>query len=143
MRGRRAAGPEYVWKLDGSAQACARLEVILQTLGGGQTVQRACSALGVASTRFHQLRQDALQAALGSLEPGPVGRPARPAEDPRIASLEEEIRALRLQLKAAGVRAELAATLPRLVGQAEAPPEQDAGKKAPRRRTKRPVRRRR
>jgi hypothetical protein len=141
MRGRRASGPGYVWKLDGSTQACARLEVILETLCGGQSVQGACAELGVAGTRFHQLRQVALQAALHSLEPAPVGRPARAAEDPRIASLHQEIRELRLQLQAASVRAELAAILPRVVA---GPVQEEAeGKKASRRRAKRPSRRRR
>jgi hypothetical protein len=129
--------------LDGSAQACARLEAILQTLGGNQTVQGACSALGVAATRFHQLRQVALQAALDRLEPAVVGRPARAAEDPRIACLQQEIGELRLQLQAAQVRAELAALLPRAVEGSATPPAESEGKKASRRRTKRPLRRRR
>jgi hypothetical protein len=142
MRGRRASGPHYVWKLDGSDQACARLEVILQTLGGSLSVQSACAALGVAATRFHQLRQTALQAALARLEPAPVGRPARPAEDPRVASLRQEILELRLQLQAAEVRALLAAVLPRVV-EDSAVAQEAVGKKASRRRSQRPTRRRR
>jgi hypothetical protein len=143
MRGRRASGPDYVWKLDGSMLACARLEAILHTVGGTRSLQGACSELAIAPTRFHQLRQVALQAALASLEPGQVGRPARAAEDPRIALLHEEIRQLQLQLQAANVRTELATILPRVVEDAAAPAAEVEGKKASRRRTKAPVRRRR
>jgi hypothetical protein len=145
-RGRRPTGPDYVWKLTGSAQACQRLEVILQTLGGAQSVAGACSVLGIAPTRFHQLRQEALQAAVQSLEPGLAGRPAsRTPVDPRIDQLRAEVRDLQLQLQAAEVRAELAAVLPRLAGPPPAPTsgEEDEGKKTSRRRTKRPHRRRR
>lgn len=141
MRGRRPTGPEYVWKLDGSQQACRRLEVILQTLTAEQSVQQACGVLGIAATRFHQLRQEALQAALARLEPGQAGRPSRPAEDPRISQLQAEIHELRLQLQAASVRAELAAILPRL-GDAAATAGEGEGKKSSRRRPSRSGRRR-
>lgn len=131
-----------MWKLDGSEQAAQRLEAILQTLGGEQTVRGACAALGIAPTRFHQLRQEALQAALERLEPGQVGRPSRPAPDPQITQLQAEIADLRLQLKAVSVQAELAAVLPRVMVDPSPPATEDEGKKASRRRTKRPVRRR-
>jgi hypothetical protein len=102
MRGRRPTGPEYVWKLQGSQQACRRLEVILRTLGGEQSVQAACAELGIAPTRFHQLRQEALQAALRGLEPGQAGRPATAAQDPRLSQLQAEIHELRLAVQAEG-----------------------------------------
>jgi hypothetical protein len=142
MRGRRPTGPAYVWKLEGSPVACRRLEAILQTLGGGQSVQQACAGLGVAATRFHQLRQEALQAALASLEPGQAGRPSRRPQDPRISQLQAEVRELRLQLQAASVRAELAALLPRLAEGGAATAEEGEGKKARRRRPSRSGRRR-
>jgi hypothetical protein len=141
MRGRRPTGPEYVRKLDGSEQACRRLEVILQTIGGETSVQQACAALGIAATRFHQLRQVTLQAALARLEPGQAGRPSRAAEDPRISQLQAELDELRLQLQAASVRAELAAILPRL-GDGASTAREDDGKKAARRRPSRSGRRR-
>lgn len=141
MRGRRATGPEYVWKLQGSQQACRRLEVILRTLGGAQSVQAACAELGIAPTRFHQLRQEALQAALWGLEPGQAGRPSKAAQDPRISQLEAEVHELRLAVQAAEVRSDITALLPRLDASAAAAGEDD-GKKARRRRHQRPGRRR-
>jgi hypothetical protein len=150
MRGRRPTGPEYVWKLDGSSLACQRLQVILQTLGGEQSLQDACAELGIAPTRFHQLRQEALQAALAELEPGRAGRPGRAPQDPRISQLEAEVHELRLQLQAANVRAEIAAVLPLPAGRqgrchedAAAAVEQPEAKKTRRRQHKRPSRRRR
>src|SRR5262249_59536399 len=83
MRGRRPAGPGYVEQLDGSTTAKERLKVILETLTGRCRVQEACLRLGICEQRFHQLRQQALEAALAGLEPGTPGRPARqrsPAE---------------------------------------------------------------
>jgi hypothetical protein len=141
MRGRRPTGPAYVWKLHGSQQACRRLQVILQTLGGEQSVQQACAALGIGSSRFHELRQEALQAAVQSLEPGQAGRPSRPAEGPRLQQQQAEIRELRLHLQAAQVRAELAAVLPGLGIAATVVPQDNDGKKACRRRSQRSSRR--
>ena len=59
--------------------------LILQTLAGQTRVQQACAELGVGETRFHQLRLDALQAAVDQLELRPAGRPALPPIDPHIA----------------------------------------------------------
>jgi len=127
MRGRLPAGPEYVEKLQGPADAKRRLEVILRTVAGACRVQEACEELGVSEARFHQLRQEALQAALDGLTPRPPGRPAAPPADARVAELERQNEALRLELLAAQTREEIALVLPRLAGDAP-------GKKARRRR---------
>ena len=134
MRGRLPAGPEYVEKLQGPADVKRRLEVILRTLSGACRVQEACEELGVSEARFHQLRQEALQAALDGLTPRPPGRPAAPPADPRLAELERQQEALRLELLATQTREEIALVLPRLARAGEVVPEDAAGKKARRRR---------
>jgi hypothetical protein len=115
MRGRHAAGPEYVTKLHGSCEARERLQVILETMFGRCRVVAACAQLGVGEVRFHVLRQHALQAAVDSLEARPAGRPRRvePDSAARIRELEEEVQALRIELRAARTREEIALALPR------------------------------
>jgi len=134
MRGRVPAGPEYVEKLQGPADAKHRLEIILRTLAGTCRVQEACAELGVSEARFHQLRQEALQAALDGLAPRPPGRPAAAPADPRVAELERRQEALRLELLAAQTREEIALVLPRLAQAGPAGPGDGEGKKARRRR---------
>lgn len=134
MRGRLPAGPEYVEKLHGPADVKRRLEIILRTLAGTCRVQEACEELGVSEQRFHQLRQEALQAALDGLLPRPAGRPAAPPVDPRVAQLQEQNEALRLELLAAQTREEIALVLPRLAQAPEAATGDGEGKKARRRR---------
>ncbi len=115
MRGRRAAGPEYVEKLTGPAQEKRRLEVILRTLSGECRVAEACEMLGVCESRFHALRHQALQAALDGLAPRPPGRPAAP---PTAAPAGED--EARLELEAARVGEEIALVLPALAAKAAA-----------------------
>ena len=105
--------------------------MILRTVAGACRVQEACEELGVSEARFHQLRQEALQAALDGLTPRPPGRPAAPPADARVAELERQNEALRLELLAAQTREEIALVLPRLAGDAP-------GKKARRRRQEGP-----
>ena len=116
MRGRRPAGPDYVAKLRGPEEAKRRLEVVLRTLAGECRVAEACQALGVSESRFHELRHEALQAALDGLAPRPPGRRPAPAADPRVADLEREARRLRLETEAARMREEIALVLPKLAG---------------------------
>ena len=124
MRGRRPAGPEYVEQLTGSKQAKSRLKVVLQTLAGQCRVQEACQRLGISEPRFHQLRQQMLEAALAGLEPQPAGRkPALPPspEQLQLAQLAEELAAKDVELRAAQARAEIAVTLPRLSSEPVSP----------------------
>jgi transposase-like protein len=112
-------GPNQVERLDGDAEAKRRLRVILETLSGERSVEDACTALGVSASRFHELRRDALEAALGGLEPGVAGRPRRPSESEpskeRLAELERENRELELELQASYVRTEIALAMPQLL----------------------------
>ena len=134
MRGRLPAGPEYVEKLQGPPDAKRRLEIILRTLAGTCRVQQACAELGVSEARFHQLRQEALQAALDGLTPRPAGRPQAAPADPRVAELEQQTETLRLELVASQTREEIALVLPRLAQAGEAAPGDGPPKKARRRR---------
>jgi hypothetical protein len=114
MRGRRPVGPEYANKLAGSDTAKLRAKVILQTIAGTLRVQDACELLGVCEQRFHQLRQEMMEAALKALEPGHAGRPAHaptPAEQ-QVTELEQQLADQAVELQAAKARAEIALVLP-------------------------------
>jgi hypothetical protein len=116
MRGRRPAGPEYVDHLTGSEQAKERLKVVLETLAGRCRIQEASQRLGISEPRFHQLRQQILEAALERLEPQPAGRKPTPRspEQIQLAALADELAVKDVELRAAQARAEIALTLPRV-----------------------------
>jgi hypothetical protein len=106
MRGRLPVGPEYVDKLQGSALAKERVKAVLQTLTGDLRLQDACQELGICEQRFHQLRQETLQAAVTALEAHTLS----PAEE-KIQALEAQVAALAIELHAAKVREEIGLTL--------------------------------
>jgi transposase-like protein len=142
MRGRRPAGPEYVDRLDGSDLAKERLKIVLQTLAGQCRVTEACQQLGICEQRFHQIREEALTAALAGLEPQPAGRPAAVMAPTVVEqqALQAQLEHLEVELRAAQAREEIALTLPRRLPATPAEPEAQK-KTRPRRRT-RPSRRR-
>jgi hypothetical protein len=114
MRGRLPSGPEFVAKLEGSEQAKQRLKVVLETMAGNCRVAEACARLGISEQRFDQIRMEALQAAVASLEARPAGRPAQTptAAEVENQQLQERIAELEGERQAALIRAELAVTLP-------------------------------
>jgi len=117
MRGRHPSGPEYVDSLAGSARAKERARIILETLSGQCTVQKACELLKVSEGRFQQLRTRLLQAGIDRMEPRAAGRKRRrpsPAEQ-QVSQLQERLANLEVSLQAAQVREEIALALPRLV----------------------------
>jgi hypothetical protein len=124
MRGRYPLGIEAVDRLEGSAPAKERLKVILETLTGQCRMQEACARLGLSEPRVQQLRQQMLAGALASLEPGQAGRPARVLSEAeqRVRELEAELAALLVEQRAAQVREEIAAVLPRVVPPTPAEP---------------------
>jgi hypothetical protein len=134
MRGRRPAGPEYVERLDGSAEAKRRLRVLLEVTAGRLRVQEACAQLHISEPRFHQLRDQALSAALAGIEPGLPGRPAQvpTPEQAQLQALEAQLAAKGVELRAAQAREEIALTLGRTP--AEAPPEKKTRRRPPPRR---------
>ena len=62
-----------------------------------------------------------MEGALAALEPGVPGRPVQTTspEQDRIRALEEEVAALKVELRAAKAREEIALALPRVVKVAE------------------------
>src|SRR6516225_8630788 len=121
MRGRQPAGPDYVDKLTASQTSKERLKEVLETMVSEGRVLEACARLGICEQRFHQLRQEAMEGALAALEPGVPGRPVQTTspEQDRIRALEEEVAALKVELRAAKAREEIALALPRVVKVAE------------------------
>lgn len=116
--GRPPDGPKHASHLDGDDESKRRLRVVLETLSGERSVESACQELGVSASRFHELRREALQAALDGLAPGPAGRPKRkePEVDPkRLEALERENDELKFEFQAALLRTELALTMPHLL----------------------------
>jgi hypothetical protein len=124
MRGRRPTGPEYVNKLQASDGTKQRLIAILETLSDQSRVIEVCERLSISEARFHELRQEALQGALDRMEPRPAGRPRRTDEPgaERIKELEEQVRQLEIEVRAAQTRAEINLALP-LRGQTVGDPE--------------------
>ena len=116
MRGRWPSGPEYLDKLTASAETKERLKVIFATMFGAKRLLQACAQLEVGETRFHQLRELALQGALSAIEPRPAGRPSRApvSEAEQIGALQARIEELELALHEAQVREEIALVLPHL-----------------------------
>lgn len=116
-RGRPALGAGLVEKLGGSELAKRRLAVILRTLGGDLTVDRACAELGVKRSAFNKLRAKFLADAAGLLEPRPAGRrPHVPTEaEVEARRLQRENAQLRLDLRAGQIREEIALVMPHLL----------------------------
>lgn len=110
-------GPRLVDETEGSDQACRRLKVMLETISGQKKIAEACEELGISAAQFHKLRNKMMQGALLSLEPAAPGRPRATIEeaDERIAAMQDEIRQLRIELRAAQIREEIALLMPHLV----------------------------
>jgi hypothetical protein len=115
--GRKPLGPALVEHLDGSRRAKQRLEVILATIAGQLTIERACEQLGIRPAMFYRLRTEVLEAGLARLEPRPIGRPPQSAtaEQRRCEGLQLEVEDLQDELKLAEVREEIAHLMPHLV----------------------------
>jgi len=134
MRGRIAAGLEYIDHLDGSDKAKERLRGILETMLGPVRVLEACTHLEISEQRFRQLRETLLQAALTSLEDRPAGRPRRPEEAEEMTALRQQLAELQRELQAAQVREEIALALPRVSRPAPDPAASPAAPKKKRQR---------
>jgi transposase-like protein len=111
-------GPNHVDHLEGADADKRRLRIVLETISGERSVEQACEELGVSASRFHELRREALQAALDGLAPGAAGRPKH--EDPstdheRLRELERENRELKVELQASYTRTEIALAMPHVL----------------------------
>jgi HAMP domain-containing protein len=121
MRGRKPPGPEFVYRLEGSAQSKQRACAILQTLAGQLSLEAASDELAISTQRLHELRQRSVQALVDSLEAQPAGRPPHElTESAELTALRAEVARLRQELQAAQLRSEIAALLPGRAGRAGA-----------------------
>jgi hypothetical protein len=104
-------------RLEGSPSAKQRLQVILETIAGQLTVPEACAQLGIGESRFHELRNQTLQATLEALEPRRLGRPAKPAspKQAEIDALRAELCRAQAELELAQVQIRLACIHPGLI----------------------------
>jgi transposase-like protein len=127
-RGRPPKRAAHADQIAGSSMAKERLKIIMETISGERTVEDACRLLGLSESRFHELRNEALQAAMAALEPKPKGRPAAPAPSPEaleIQKLREQVTELSLEVKAGHIRETIRMVMPHLLK----PREDEASKK--------------
>ena len=130
-RGRPSLGPDLADKADGSDQAKTRLKLILQTIAGEITVAHASQQLGMSEARFHELRQQWIQAACTALEPKPLGRPKETTveEEVELLRLHRENKNLKMHLRAAQIREEIGIAMPHVLKPRQEPDPGDAKKK--------------
>jgi hypothetical protein len=116
MRGRYPAGWEYLDRFDASDEARERFQVTVEILTGECRVQEACARLGIGSTRLEQVRQEIVAAALAGAERQRPGRKPRVVLELErdVEQLQQRVAQLEAALEVANVRAEVAATLPRV-----------------------------
>lgn len=116
QRGRPVDPAGQVERLAGDAEAKRRLALVLSTLTGERTIEDVCAELGIGASRFFELKQAALAAAVAALTPAPAGRPAHEAPPvTREQELEAKIGQLEEELACALVRTEIALAMPRLL----------------------------
>ena len=116
--GRPPDGTHHVDRLDGDEAGKHRLKIVLERLSGERTIEQACEELQVSPSRFHEIRREALQAALDGLTPGLSGRPKHedPAADQdKLRVLERENAELKLELEASYTRTEIALAMPHVL----------------------------
>jgi hypothetical protein len=116
-RGRPPELAANIVRLHGSKGARQRLEWMLQTLAGRRSIPEATRHLGIGRSRLCLLRQKALQAALAALEPQARGRPPtqRTPQERQIAELQRQVQALKIDLRAAQIREQLALLMPHVL----------------------------
>jgi hypothetical protein len=108
-----------VESIEASPQARERAKVILLTLAQKWSVQAGCRWLRVGRTRFQDLRQRMLAAAVAALEERAAGRPRSQVTRTcrqlstlrrRLAELEQELRRTQAELDVARSEAGAAVT---------------------------------
>jgi hypothetical protein len=120
MAGRPPLGCELVERTEGSPEAKRRVQIVLRTLAGELTIPQACLELGIGHSRFHQMRSELLQQMVAVAEPRAPGRPATEPADVASEQLRQEVGALKMQLRAAQIREELAMILPHTIRRPDA-----------------------
>lgn len=96
--------------IEASPLARKRVTAIFKTLARTWTVQEGCRRLGIGRTRFQDLRQRALAAAISAMEERPAGRPrGRVAQTCRqLATLRRKLAALEQELRRTQVELDIA-----------------------------------
>lgn len=112
--GRPPLGPEIVDRIEGSEEAKKRARILLEVMTGERSVESACDALGIQTTRFEDIRLEAFGGLVAALEPKAAGRPPSPVDEAaeRLKALEEENKRLKIEVVTSHVREELAIGLP-------------------------------
>ena len=112
--GRPPLGPEIVDRIEGSEEARRRARILLEVMTGERSVDSACDALGIQTTRFEDIRKEAFGGLVAALEPKPAGRPPKPVDEvaAQVTALQEEIKRLKIEIVTSHVREELAIGLP-------------------------------
>lgn len=115
--GRPPMGPKLVENLHASEEAKRKLEVILETVTGETSVIEACAKLGIGETRFYNLREEALSAAIATLEPGTPGRPRKENvfSEAEVEALKKELAMLKKDLVTSQTKTLIATAFPHLV----------------------------
>jgi len=117
--GRRTDMDRLVEAIEASPKARERAKVILLTLAQKWSVQAACRWLRVGRTRFQDLRQRMLGAAVAALEERASGRPRSQVQRTcrhlstlrrRLVELEHELRRTQAELDIARSEAAVAVT---------------------------------
>jgi len=138
-RGRPPLGVSLIDRLAGSEQEKRRLRAVFETMGGELTIPQAASALGIEESRFHEIRREALQAALDALAPGLPGRPPQsppPPEQQEIVELRAKLARAEAELVAARLQTELLLGAPRIFRSAQPASDQKKNRASKRSRRK-------
>jgi hypothetical protein len=140
-------GTDLVNKLSGSEEAKTRLKVILDTVAGNRTIEQACAELGISRSRFFEIRDKVLQAAVSDLEPKPPGRPAKTVDvealQRRVKEIEAEGERVLTELQIANLREEIRLVFPQYVVDHDDGEKGTSEKKTPASRNQRKRQRRR
>src|SRR5262245_20601223 len=81
------------WKKGEAPPHWARVEVVMKVQRGELSVAEAARSLGLSRTHYYRLEREVVSAALQAVTPEKRG-PQRPAVDPKLRELEEQIKLL-------------------------------------------------
>ena len=129
MMGHNPSAPK-VRCLQGPSPAKQRLKTVLETIAGYCRVSEACERLNICEQRFHQLRQQVLEARRSELEPrlraGRMRSSVRPTKDqPASRSLLQQVS------RDGPLSREIALTITAIVPPASPPPTSPTSASSP------------
>lgn len=113
---RPPTGPDLVNRLNGSAGAKHRAQVILETIAGTYSVEEAALALDCNTAYLHRLRDQLLDGMIAAAEPRAPGRkpappPTRDEQAAVLAAVQRRATDAEVALELERCRVELALTL--------------------------------